>query len=99
MTDPYAGQPGAPYPQPGPGLPARPPKRRVNARLILGLVLLVLLIVFSVENTRSVRMRVIGPEIHAPLFLALLIAAVVGVLIGLVVRRRRRPKSGPPPYA
>jgi uncharacterized integral membrane protein len=56
-------------------------------------VLLVLLIVFSVENTRSVRMRVIGPEIHAPLFLALLIAAVVGVLIGLVVRRRRRPKA------
>jgi uncharacterized integral membrane protein len=38
-------------------------------------------------------MRVIGPEIHAPLFLALLIAAVVGVLIGLVARRRRRPKA------
>ena len=98
MTDPYAGQPGpgARYPggpQPGPGVPARQPKRRVNARVIGGLVLLVLLIVFSVENTRSVRMRVIGPEIHAPLFLALLIAAVVGVLIGLVVRRRRRPKA------
>ena len=65
----------------------------MNARVIVGLVLLVLLIVFSVENTRSVKMRVIGPEIHAPLFLALLIAAVVGVLIGLVVRRRRRPKA------
>jgi len=65
----------------------------VNARVIVGLVLLVLLIVFSAENTRSVKMRVIGPEIHAPLFLALLIAAVVGVLIGLVVRRRRRPKA------
>jgi uncharacterized integral membrane protein len=98
MTDPYAGQPGpgAPYPggpQPGPGVRAQQPKRRVNARVIVGLVLLVLLIVFSVENTRSVKMRVIGPEIHAPLFLALLIAAVVGVLIGLVVRRRRRPKA------
>jgi uncharacterized integral membrane protein len=98
MTDPYAGQPGpgAPYPggpRPGPGVPARQPKRRVNARVIVGLVLLVLLIVFSAENTRSVRMRVIGPEIHAPLFLALLIAAVVGVLIGLVARRRRRPKA------
>jgi len=65
----------------------------VNARVIVGLVLLVLLIVFSVENTRSVKMRVIGPEIHAPLFLALLITAVVGVLIGLVVRHRRRPKA------
>jgi uncharacterized integral membrane protein len=65
----------------------------VNAGVIVGLVLLVLLIVFSVENTRSVKMRVIGPEIHAPLFLALLIAAVVGVLIGLVARRRRRPKA------
>jgi putative membrane protein len=98
MTDPYAGQPGpgAPYPggpQPGPGVPARQPKRRINARLIVGLVLLVLLIVFSAENTRSVRMRLIGPEVHAPLFLALLIAALVGVLIGLVVRRRRRPKA------
>jgi uncharacterized integral membrane protein len=56
-------------------------------------VLLVLLIVFSAENTRSVKMRLIGPEVHAPLFLALLIAALVGVLIGLVVRRRRRPKA------
>ena len=55
--------------------------------MIVGLVLLVLLIVFSAENTRSVKMRVIGPEIHAPLFLALLIAAVVGVLIGLIIRR------------
>ena len=100
MTDPYTGQPGpgAPYPggpQPGPGVPARQPKRRLNARVIVGLVLLVLLIVFSAENTRSVRMRLIGPEIHAPLFLALLIAAVVGVLIGLVVRRRRKPRNRP----
>jgi len=98
MTDPYTGQPGpgAPYPggpPPGPGLPAQRPKRRVNARVVVGLVLLVLLIVFSAENTRSVRMRLIGPEIHAPLFLALLIAAIVGVLIGLVVRRRRRPRA------
>ncbi len=96
MTDPYAGQPGpgAPYPGgPQPGVPARQPKRRINARLIVGLVLLVLLIVFSAENTRSVKMRLIGPEVHAPLFLALLIAALVGVLIGLVVRRRRKSKA------
>jgi uncharacterized integral membrane protein len=69
------------------------PKRRVSVRLIVGLVLLVLLIVFAVENTRTVTMRLIGPEVHAPLFLALLIAAVVGVLIGLVIRRRRKPRG------
>lgn len=96
MTEQYPGQPAPGMGISTPGTPPEPPpKRRVNGRLIAGLILLVLLVIFGVENTRSVKMRLIIPEVRAPLFLALLIAAVVGVLIGLMVRRKRRPKNQP----
>jgi uncharacterized integral membrane protein len=93
MTDPYPGQPGPGGQYPAGGTPAEPPKRRISARLIIGLILLVLLVIFCAENTRKVRMRLIGPEVQAPLYLPLLIAAVAGVLIGLMIRRRRRRRT------
>jgi lipopolysaccharide assembly protein A len=93
MTEPSAGQPAPGMGFSAPGSPPEPPKRRISGRLVAGLILIVLLVIFGVENTRSVKMRLIIPEIRAPLFLALLIAAVVGVLIGLVIRRKRRPKN------
>ncbi|WP_353945722.1 LapA family protein [Streptomyces sp. HUAS MG91] len=56
------------------------------------LVLFVLLLVFIFENTRQVKIRMIIPELSMPLYLALLITAVIGGICGgyFVARRGRR---------
>ena len=71
-------------------------KKRIGPREIGGLVALALLIVFIVENTRRVRIRFIIPEVKAPLFVALLIAALVGALAFWLIQsrvRRRKKRS------
>jgi uncharacterized integral membrane protein len=64
-------------------------KRRISPRLVLGLIFLVLLVVFLAENTRKVKIRFLAPEVKAPLYLALLVAAVVGALAALLIQHRR----------
>jgi uncharacterized integral membrane protein len=64
-------------------------KRAVSAGQILGAVLFVLVIVFIIENSRSVKIRLIGPEVKAPLYVAILISAVLGALIAWLLRVRR----------
>nr|WP_093736450.1 MULTISPECIES: lipopolysaccharide assembly protein LapA domain-containing protein [unclassified Streptomyces] len=59
---------------------------------IATLVLIALAAIFIFENTRKVRIRLIIPEVTMRLWAALLIAFVVGLLIGLSLRiggRRR----------
>jgi uncharacterized integral membrane protein len=87
--------PGPPYPPqpepPGPGVPPESrPKRAISTGQILGAVLFVLVIVFIIENSRQVKIRLIGPEVKAPLYVAILIAAVLGALITALLRYRRR---------
>ncbi|MFJ4716674.1 LapA family protein [Streptomyces sp. NPDC088785] len=55
------------------------------------LVLFVLLLVFIFENTRQVKIRLIIPEVSMPLYLVMLITAVIGGICGgyFVARRRR----------
>lgn len=92
MNDPYPQ--GSPPPMPEPS----ESKKKFGPREIGGLVALVLLVVFIVENTRRVRIRFIIPEVKAPLFVALLVAALVGALACWLVqhrlegRKRRRKK-------
>jgi len=50
----------------------------------------ILLVIFMVENLRKVPIRFIGPQVHAPLILALLISAALGALLVLVIQRLRR---------
>lgn len=57
---------------------------------ILAGILFVVVIVFIVENTRTVRVRLIGPEVNAPLYVVILIAAVLGALIAALMRYRRK---------
>jgi len=64
-------------------------KRSVSAGQILGGLLFVLTIVFIVENSRSVKIRLIFPEVKAPLYVAILISAVLGALIASLLRYRR----------
>jgi uncharacterized integral membrane protein len=83
---------GEPYQQNQP--PAEPPetgrKRSVSAGQILGGLLFVLVIVFIIENSRQVKIRLIVPEVKAPLYVAILISAVLGALIASLLRCRRR---------
>jgi uncharacterized integral membrane protein len=88
--------PGPPYPPPPPpgSEPAGPepspgPKRAVSTGQILGGVLLILVVIFILENSREVKVRLIIPEVKAPLYVAILIAAVLGALIAWLLRYRR----------
>ncbi|MFI6638053.1 lipopolysaccharide assembly protein LapA domain-containing protein [Streptomyces sp. NPDC050504] len=49
----------------------------------------VLALVFIFENTRQVKIRLLIPEVSMPLYLALLMVFVVGVLCGGYFFRRR----------
>jgi uncharacterized integral membrane protein len=82
--------------QPGPAPAAGPAKkqRSVSFGQILGGILLVLIIVFIVENTEETSIRIIaGPKVHAPVYVALLIAAVVGALVAALLSYRRHRRS------
>jgi uncharacterized integral membrane protein len=53
-------------------------------------IVFIVLVIFMIENLKSVPIRFIGPQVHAPLFLALLISAILGALAVLAVQRLRR---------
>ncbi|WP_372461539.1 DUF1049 domain-containing protein [Actinacidiphila acidipaludis] len=60
---------------------------------VVVLVLAILALIFIFENTHDVRIRVLIPVVTMPLWGALLITFVVGILCGLYAgyaRRRRR---------
>jgi uncharacterized integral membrane protein len=84
----------------------RPPRTRTSAAfmsLVAGAVVLVLLLVFILENTRSTSITYFGATGHLPLGVALLLAAVAGaLLVGIVgtariAQLRRRFKHRPSP--
>ncbi|UQI47037.1 DUF1049 domain-containing protein [Streptomyces sp. HU2014] len=54
------------------------------------LAVAVLALVFVFENTRHVKIRIIGPEVSMPLWLALAAMLVVGWLLGRYVSVRGR---------
>jgi uncharacterized integral membrane protein len=68
----------------------QPGKGRLSGREIAVGVLALIILVFVVENGRSVRIRFIIPQVKAPLALALVVAFAVGVAAGLLIRRRRK---------
>jgi len=60
---------------------------RPNGRLILGVVLGVLVFVFIVENTRETKIRFFIPQVTAPLWMGLIVAALLGALAGALIAR------------
>ncbi len=62
---------------------------KVGPREIAAVVFLVLFLVFLAENSRKVKIRFLIPEVQAPLYFALLIAALVGAVVALLVQSRR----------
>ena len=72
--------------------PPPPPagRRRPRPGQVAGAALLVLALVFVFENTKNVKVRLIAPEVRAPLFVALLIAALCGAATVLLLQWRGR---------
>src|SRR5579875_1444095 len=98
-TEPQGGTPsGGPPPDYGAADPsasqqATPAKqkRSVSVGQILGAILFILLIIFIVENSHDVHIRIIaGPELYPPVWIVIVISAVVGALISELLRYRRR---------
>lgn len=73
----------------------REPSAGVPWRLAVFLVLAVAIVVFAVQNTQAVELRLLGWTWQLPLVIIILIAVVLSVLLdeilgGLFKRRRRR---------
>ncbi|MBI2761204.1 MAG: LapA family protein [Chloroflexi bacterium] len=66
------------------------PSRRTLARLIGGAVVVLLFLVFVLQNRGSTRIHFLFWEGTFGLAWALIIAGVLGIIIGLVVPRLRR---------
>ena len=68
--------------------------RQINARMVLGALAAVALIVFIAQNTDDTRVNFLGWEWDLPVFLLLLITIVLSVvcteIVGLYMGRRRR---------
>lgn len=60
-----------------------------TSRRALALLLAVLAVVFVVENREPVAIRLLLPVVVMPQWAALAATLVVGVLIGVLLRRRR----------
>jgi uncharacterized integral membrane protein len=72
----------------GPTKPAAPPRTRTSAAFkttLAGAVVLVLLLVFILENTQSVKISYFGATGHVSLGIALLLAAAGGALLAALV--------------
>src|SRR5437763_1749312 len=69
---------------------AATPRRRWSPQVTTGLVLAALAIVFVVENTQLVGIRLFIPVVTMPLWTALAAVLFIGVVIGFLVRRSRR---------
>lgn len=65
-------------------VPARPPRTRTSLAFngfVAGAIVLILLLIFILENTESVHVSYFGAGTHLPLGVALLLAAVGGALL------------------
>jgi len=57
-------------------------------RQLLGLVLLIVAVVFILENRSKATIRFLLPEVTAPLWVALLASALIGVVAGALLTYR-----------
>ncbi len=71
--------------------------RQINARMVLGALAAVALIVFIAQNTDDIRVNFLGWDWDLPLFLLLLITIILAVvcteMVGWYMGRRSRRRS------
>ncbi|HXV93722.1 MAG TPA: lipopolysaccharide assembly protein LapA domain-containing protein [Pseudonocardia sp.] len=73
-----------------PGPPPVERGRRITARQIAAIVIAVLVVVFIVQNRDRVRIELFTLTLSAPLWLLLTVMALLGLIVGLLLGRRRR---------
>jgi uncharacterized integral membrane protein len=93
------GAPAEPLVEPAPGTEPKtpPPAGEVPSTrtgtafktLIAGAIVLILLLVFILENTRRVKIAYFGAGFHLPLGVALLLAAIGGALLAGILGTAR----------
>jgi putative membrane protein len=88
MGDPWDGEPAPRPTDTEPARPAEPPAKPDRSRiggawvsLVLGALVLILLLVFVLQNLEDVRVSFISADGSVPLGVALLLAAVGGALV------------------
>lgn len=62
---------------------------RLPARFWIGLVIAILAAVFILQNRQTARVQLFVVTVSMPLWIAMTICALAGLLIGLLARRRR----------
>lgn len=67
---------------------SRPSKLPFSARQIAGGALLLVAVLFVLQNRRSTTIRFLIPEVTAPLWVALFVSLLLGVLAGGLLARR-----------
>jgi uncharacterized integral membrane protein len=80
-----------------PGAKRAKRRRQITPRDVVGIVVAVLMVIFVVENGHRSTIRFVGPKVHTYLWLALLVAAAFGFVLGFAVawqRGRSTAKSG-----
>lgn len=61
----------------------------LDARQITVIVLIVLALIFILENSKHVDVRFLAPSASVPVWVALLVAVTIGVVIGWFAARRK----------
>jgi uncharacterized integral membrane protein len=83
---------GEPATERAPGTPQAPPRTKTGiafGSLIAGAIVLIVLLVFILENTQSVKVSFFGASGQLPLGVALLLAAIGGALLTGIVGAAR----------
>jgi uncharacterized integral membrane protein len=70
--------------------PTRPRGQETNWKLWAGLVALVILVIFVVQNSQEVQVVFLFTTTETPLIFALLIAALLGAVVAWLLPRVRR---------
>jgi uncharacterized integral membrane protein len=68
-------------------------RKERGARFYITIVVIVLAAIFILQNTQKVEVKFFFSTSNLPLIFALLLAAVLGFVIGLALPRFRRPKE------
>jgi len=78
--------------RPQPPVPRRQ-EHRTNWRMWLIAIAVLLLLILIIQNSQKVEIHFFFADTHTPLFFALLVAALLGALVGWLLPRFRRSRK------